>query len=131
MKSVNVVCAVIKKDNLIFVTQRGYGEFKGFWEFPGGKIEENETDEKALIREINEELNASIRVDQYLTKVEYDYTTFHLSMKAFICHLTNPHIELLEHEDSEWVDISKLNTINFLPADKIVVDAIRKLYLMM
>lgn len=124
MKKINVVAAIIIKDNKIFVTQRGYGEFKDKWEFPGGKIEENETPTNALIREIKEELDASISVNEFLCDVEYDYETFHLSMKCFICSLNNLHLELLEHENAKWVKLEELDNIDFLPADIYVKNAL-------
>ena len=124
MKKINVVAAIIIKDNKIFVTQRGYGDFKDKWEFPGGKIEENETPTNALIREIKEELDASISVNEFLCDVEYDYETFHLSMKCFICSLNNLHLELLEHENAKWVKLEELDNIDFLPADIYVKNAL-------
>lgn len=126
MKTINVVCAIIKEENKIFVTQRGYGDYKDWWEFPGGKIEEGETEEQALKREIKEELNASIEVDKYLCTSIYDYPKFHLIMKAYLCHLNNPHIELLEHENAKWIDIENLSYDGFLEADKVVIDAIKE-----
>lgn len=112
----------------MFATQRGYGEFKDGWEFPGGKIEKDETPIEALKREIKEELNALIEIDEYLLTVEYDYPNFHLSMQVFICHLIDPHLELLEHESAKWVKIENLNNVDFLPADKKVVAAIKRKY---
>ena len=97
MKVINVVAAIIVRNNKIFATQRGYGDFKGGWEFPGGKIEGNETPEDALKREILEELNVHISVDRYIYTVEYDYPKFHLSMKCYICRLMEENIELKEH----------------------------------
>lgn len=125
MKRISVVCAVLRQGDRIFVTQRGYGEFKDGWEFPGGKIEEGETPEEALIREIREELRASIAIDGELGRVEYDYPSFHLSMRAFLCHLTSRHVELVEHENARWVDVSELDDVPFLPADRILVSKIR------
>lgn len=129
MKTVNVVAAVIKKENKIFITQRGYGEFKDLWEFPGGKIELHEDPKDALIREIKEELNASINVDKYLLTVEHDYSTFHLSMQVYLCHLLNPHIELLEHENSMWVELNNIDKSIFLEADIKVIDELLSLNL--
>ena len=128
MKTINVVAAVIIKNNLVFATQRGYGEFKDGWEFPGGKIEKDETPIEALKREIKEELNALIEIDEYLLTVEYDYPNFHLSMQVFICHLIDPHLELLEHESAKWVKIENLDNVDFLPADKKVVASIKRKY---
>lgn len=117
MKAIKVVAAVIKKDNLIFATQRGYGEFKDKWEFPGGKIEENETKEEALTREIKEELNASISIDSFIKQIEYDYPSFHLVMYVYFCHLNNPHIELIEAENAKWLKIEEIYNLDWLPAD--------------
>lgn len=127
MKIVNVVAAIIVKNELIFITQRGYGEFKDGWEFPGGKIEEDETPENALKREIKEELNADIEVDNFLMDIDYDYPNFHLYMKVYFCHLLKPHIELLEHENALWVKKEDLKNINFLPADKLIIKHILSL----
>ena len=120
---IEVVAAVIVKGNTILATQRGYGEFKGKWEFPGGKIQDNESKEEALIREIKEELNADINVDKYLTTVEYDYPNFHLTMHTYICSLNND-VEFvyhsyneLEHENMVWLDKTELNSVDWLPAD--------------
>lgn len=117
MKTIKVVAAVIRKDNLIFATQRGYGEFKDKWEFPGGKIEENETKEEALTREIKEELNASISIDSFIKQIEYDYPSFHLVMDVYFCHLNNPHIELIEAENAKWLKIEEIYDLDWLPAD--------------
>lgn len=117
MKTIKVVAAVIRKDNLIFATQRGYGEFKDKWEFPGGKIEENETKEEALAREIKEELNASISIDSFIKQIEYDYPSFHLVMDVYFCHLNNPHIELIEAENAKWLKIEEIYDLDWLPAD--------------
>ena len=117
MKTIKVVAAVIKKDNLIFATQRGYGEFKDKWEFPGGKIEENETKEEALTREIKEELNASISIDSFIKQIKYDYTSFHLVLDAYFCHLNSPHIELIEAENAKWLKIEEIYDLDWLPAD--------------
>lgn len=117
MKTIKVVAAVIRKDNLIFATQRGYGEFKDKWEFPGGKIEENETKEEALAREIKEELNASINIDSFIKQIEYDYPSFHLVMDVYFCHLNNPHIELIEAENAKWLKIEEIYDLDWLPAD--------------
>ena len=129
MKSIKVVAAIIKSINennepVIFATQRGYGEYKDWWEFPGGKIEEDESPENALIREIQEELDAEITVDEYLTTVEYDYPSFHLSMDCFWCTLKNTHLSLLEHEDAKWLPLNNLRQVNWLPADVLVIDKI-------
>ncbi len=126
MRKIRVVGAVIRRDRQVFVTQRGLGEFKDRWEFPGGKIEPGETPEQALIREIREELDAEIEIDAYLNTVEYDDPGFHLTMSLYLCHLRRPHLELLEHESAKWIEVGELETVDFLPADRIVLDALRK-----
>ena len=131
MKSIRVVAAIIRSvsetgDPVVFATQRGYGEYKDWWEFPGGKIEGEETPENALIREIKEELDAVITVDDYLITVEYDYPAFHLSMDCFWCSLKEGHLTLLEHEAAKWLPLSDLRQVNWLPADVMVIDAIEK-----
>lgn len=126
MKNIHVSAAIIMKDNKIFVTQRGYGEFKDWWEFPGGKIEEGETPEECLKREIKEELKADINIDKYLCTVEYDYPNFHLKMECFICSLIDGHLELVEAEDAKFITKDKLDNIDFLPADLLVVKELKK-----
>ncbi len=126
MKNIHVSAAIIMKDDRIFITQRGYGEFKDFWEFPGGKIEKGETKEEALKREIMEELHASISVDDFLVCVSYDYPDFHLEMECFICSLMDDHLELLEAEDARFVHVDELKDFDFLPADIIAIDALKK-----
>ena len=125
MKVINVVAAIIVKDNKIFATQRGYGDFKGGWEFPGGKIEGNETPEDALKREILEELNVHISVDRYIYTVEYDYPKFHLSMKCYICRLMDDNIELKEHSAAKWLSIEELDTVDWLPADIEIINVLK------
>lgn len=117
MKTINVVAAIIKDGDKIFATQRGYGEFKDGWEFPGGKIEENETAEKALIREIKEELNTTIKIEQYFDSAEYDYPNFHLSMKCYICSIVEGELILLEHESAKWLHKDDIDSVDWLPAD--------------
>lgn len=126
MKVINVVAAIIVKDNKIFATQRGYGDFKGGWEFPGGKIEENETPEEALKREILEELNVHINVDKYIYTVEYDYPKFHLSMRCYICSLLDENIELIEHSAAKWLAINELETVDWLPADIEIIHLLKE-----
>ncbi len=123
-KVVDVVAAIIVRDGKVLATERGYGEFKGGWEFPGGKIEQGECPEAALIREIKEELDADISIDSHLVDVEYDYETFHLSMRCYICHLANDHLQLLEHEAAKWLASDELETVDWLPADISVVEAL-------
>ena len=126
MKNIHVSAAIIMKDNKIFATQRGYGEFKDWWEFPGGKIEEGETPEECLKREIKEELKADINIDKYLCTVEYDYPNFHLKMECFICSLIDGHLELVEAEDAKFITKDQLDNIDFLPADLLVVKELKK-----
>lgn len=131
MKTICAVAAVIKAVNeqgkeIILATQRGYGEFKGGWEFPGGKLEEGETPQEALIREIKEELDADIFVGDLIDIVEYDYPTFHLSMKCFWCELQSEHLVLNEHEDAKWLSKDQLGTVSWLPADVTLVQKIAK-----
>lgn len=125
-KSINVVAALIKKDNKVFATQRGYGNYKDWWEFPGGKVEEGESPKEALVREIEEELDAEIIVEEFLVTVEYDYPEFHLSMSCFWCRLKNDHIKLLEHEAAKWLPLNDLRQVNWLPADILVLEEIEK-----
>ena len=128
MKTIKVVAGVIQRQKNdkkeIFVTQRGYGEFAGGWEFPGGKIEEGETPQEALIREIKEELDADILVGDLIDVVEYDYPNFHLSMNCYWCELKSEHVELKEHEDAKWLVKEELTTIDWLPADITLVKKI-------
>ena len=131
MKTIKVVAAIIQApgadgEPLIFATQRGYGEYKDWWEFPGGKMEKGETAEEALVREIREELSATISVDKYLVTVEYDYPAFHLSMDCFWCSLADGHLTLLEHEAAKWLPLNNLRQVNWLPADVMVIEAIEK-----
>ena len=125
-KTIKVVAAIIRKDNNVFATQRGYGDYKDWWEFPGGKIEPGETPEAALVREIKEELASEIEVDQYLTTVEHDYPEFHLSMDCYWCGVKSGKLTLLEHEAAKWLPLDNLRQVNWLPADVKVVEAIEK-----
>ena len=125
MKHINVVCAVIVNKGRIFACQRGYGEWKDWWEFPGGKIEPGESPEEALQREIREELAIDITIDSYLTTVDYDYPNFHLTMHCYLCQLkddTQPH--LLEHESARWLGKDNLEEVKWLPADVEVIKAL-------
>ena len=126
MRIIEVSSAIIIKDNKIFVTQRGYGEFKDKWEFPGGKLEKNETGQTCIVREIKEELDADIRVIKFLNTIEYTYPTFHLVMHNYICELKNSHMSLLEHEAAKFVNISDLDKIDFLPADLLILDDLKR-----
>ena len=120
MKHIEVVAAIIQRDGQIFATQRGYGEWKDWWEFPGGKMEPGETPEVALIREIHEELAADIEVGELLCTVEYDYPKFHLTMHCYLCSLLSE-MTLLEHEDARWLSKEELNSVKWLPADEEVI----------
>ena len=126
MKTVRVVAAVIRKDDKIFATQRGYGEFKDGWEFPGGKIEEGEAPEQALAREIKEELDTEIQVGKLIDTIEYDYPKFHLSMDCFWCEIMQGGLELKEHEAARWLSKEELYSVDWLPADVGVVEKIKK-----
>ena len=130
MKTIKVVAAVIQRHKNdkkeIFVTQRGYGEFAGGWEFPGVKIEEGETPQEALIREIKEELDADILVGDLIDVVEYDYPNFHLSMNCYWCELKSEHVELKEHEDAKWLVREELTTVDWLPADITLIKKIEQ-----
>ncbi|MBQ7059708.1 MAG: 8-oxo-dGTP diphosphatase MutT [Firmicutes bacterium] len=132
MKTIKVAAAVIMSENeqgekVIFATERGYGDYKDWWEFPGGKLEAGETPEEALVREIREELNIRIDVDQFLLTVEHDYPAFHLSMDCFLCQMQEGHMTLLEHEDARWLKASELRSVRWLPADVKVVEMIKKM----
>ena len=125
-KTIRVVAAVIRKEDSVFATQRGYGAYKDWWEFPGGKIEPGETPQAALVREIREELETTVAVDGFLTTVEYDYPEFHLSMDCFWCRIEEGALTLLEHEAARWLPLGALRQVNWLPADILVVEAIEK-----
>ena len=126
MKTINVVAAVIKMDNKIFATQRGYGEFKGGWEFPGGKIESGETPQEALVREIKEELGAIIKVGNLIDTVEYDYPNFHLNMQVFWGEVISGKLVLKEHQAARWLSVHEIDSVNWLPADLELVEKIKK-----
>lgn len=125
MKTIEVVAAIIRKGDRIFATQRGYGDFKGGWEFPGGKMEDGETPEAALVREIKEELDTVITVDKLIKTVDYDYPNFHLTMHCFLCYIESGTLELKEHEASKWLTIETLDSVDWLPADLVIIDDIR------
>ncbi len=126
MKTVKVVAAVIVHQNKIFATQRGYGEFKDGWEFPGGKIEPGETPEQALKREIREELDTEIDVKKPIGHVEYDYPTFHLSMDCFLAEVISGDLILKEHEAARWLTRDELESVDWLPADQEIVESIKQ-----
>ena len=125
MKTIRVVAAIIIDDGKVFATQRGYGDFKGGWEFPGGKIDVGETPEEALVREIKEELDTVVEVNELLDTVEYDYPNFHLSMDCFICKIKSGDLVLKEHEAAAWLTKDELKSVEWLPADITLIDKIR------
>lgn len=125
-KTIHVVAAIIKENGRIFATQRGYGNYKDWWEFPGGKIEKGEAPEDALVREIKEELDTEIHVDQYLMTVEYDYPEFHLLMDCFWCSIVKGELTLLEHEAAKWLPVNALRQVKWLPADLEIIEKIEQ-----
>ena len=129
-KHIEVVAAIIVRDRRIFATQRGYGEWKDWWEFPGGKIEPGESPEDALKREIREELATEIEVDELLTTVEYDYPKFHLTMHCYLCTIISGDLSLLEHEDARWLALDELDCVKWLPADKDVIEKLSTTFAM-
>jgi 8-oxo-dGTP diphosphatase len=118
MKTIEVTAAIIIQDGKVFATQRGYGDWKGWWEFPGGKMEPGETPQEALTREILEELDAEIEIGELLDTVEWDYPAFHLKMHCFLCTLVSESIHLNEHEDDAWLSTETLDSVKWLPADE-------------
>ena len=126
MKKIKVVAAIIIEQGKVFATQRGYGEFKDGWEFPGGKVEDGETPENALVREIREELDTEIEVGELLETVEYDYPKFHFSMDCFICKIKAGNLILKEHEAAKWLTKETLDSVEWLPADLGLIGKIRK-----
>lgn len=127
MKTVKVAAAIIKDNNRIFATQRGYGEFKDGWEFPGGKIEENETPREALVREIKEELDIIITVEKLIDIVEYDYPNFHLTMHCFLCTIVAGDLVLKEHKAARWITKEQLGSVEWLPADLELIEKIEEI----
>ena len=125
-KKIEVVAAIICDDGKILATQRGYGEWKDWWEFPGGKIETGESPQKALRREIKEELATEIEVGKLVTTVEYDYPKFHLTMHCFVCRIKTGKLTLTEHEAAKWLTMETVDTVKWLPADKEVVDMLKR-----
>lgn len=126
MKKIRVVAAVIKDGSKVLATQRGYGDFKGKWEFPGGKIESGESAEQALIREIKEELDIDIGVKDYIVTIEYDYPEFHLSMDCYWCEIVSGKMILKEHEAAKWLSKAMLKSVPWLPADFMLIERISK-----
>ena len=126
MKQIEVVAAIIRNEGKIFATQRGYGEWKDWWEFPGGKIEPGEMPEEALKREIREELSTEINVEEFFYTVEYDYPKFHLTMHCFLCSLLSEALHLNEHESAKWLRKNELNSVKWLPADKLVIEKLNQ-----
>ena len=127
MKTIEVVAAIIIRDGTVFATRRGYGRWQGWWEFPGGKIEQGESPEDALVREIREELDAEIEVGELLETVEWDYPDFHLTMHCFLCSLLSDSFHLNEHEVAAWLTPEALHSVRWLQADEGVVDGISEL----
>ena len=126
MKTIEVVAAVIRRGNQVLATQRGYGDWKDWWEWPGGKIEAGESREQALVREIREELDAEISVDKYLNTVEWDYPAFHLTMHCYMCSLVSEALHLNEHEAARWLTAGTLDSVKWLPADVNMLPLIEK-----
>ena len=126
MKSIEVVAAIIHQDGRILATKRGYGDFKGMWEFPGGKMEAGETEEEAIVREIREELNVGISVERKVCTVEYDYPVFHLTMHCFWCSISDGEMELKEHQSARWLEPSEWESVDWLPADIEVVEQLHR-----
>ena len=131
MKTINVVAAIIERDGRIFATQRGYGNYKDWWEFPGGKIDPGETPRQALAREIREELDTEVEVGELLMMVEYDYPEFHLVMDCFMCEVVSGELKLLEHEDARWLGVDDIDTVKWLPSDIEVVERLKERILQM
>ena len=132
MKTIRVVAAIIKAINengepIIFATQRGYGDFKGGWEFPGGKLEPCETPEECIVREIREELATEVKAEKIIGVVEYDYPSFHLTMHCILCSVVSGDLKLLEHEDAKWLTRETLYSVDWLPADRLILEKIEEI----
>ena len=127
MKTIEVVAAIIKRDNEIFITRRGYGDFVDMWEFPGGKIEQGESQEEALVREIKEELELDINELDFLTTIDYDYPNFHLTMHCFICQISGGKLNLNAHNDAKWITFEDLDNQKWVPADILVINALKNM----
>lgn len=125
MNNIEVVAAIIRKEDKVFATQRGYGEWKDWWEFPGGKMEPGESPQDALKREILEELSTEIKVNEYFCTVEYDYPQFHLTMHCYLCSLITEALNLNEHEAARWLAKCELDSVNWLPADKTIIEQLK------
>ena len=125
-KTIRVTAAIIHEDGRILATQRGYGDYKDWWEFPGGKIEPGETPEECIVREIREELSAVIAVEKLLCTVEWEYPKFFLSMDCFLCHVTEGELKLLEHEAARWLSRDEADSVHWLPSDVKVIDLLRE-----
>ena len=126
MKNLEVVAAIFRKENTIFATEKGYGEFKGYWEVPGGKVEPGESLEEALRREIREELQVEIHIEEKFTELDYDYPHFHLTMHCYFCSVLSGEITLVEATDARWLKKEELNTVNWLPADISLIEELKK-----
>ncbi len=126
MKTIEVVAAIIKQGDKIFATQRGYGDFKGYWEFPGGKMEAEETPQQALIREIQEELDTVIAVEEFIETVDYDYPQFHLTMHCFLCTVVTGKLVLKEHAAAKWLTKDMLSSVQWLPADEGLIERLKE-----
>lgn len=127
MRTINVVAGIIHRKGEYLATQRGYGEFEGMWEFPGGKMENGESPQDALKREIQEELGVDIEVEEYLCTTEYDYPTFHLTLQCYLCKPPTQEIELREHKSARWLTAETLNEVEWLPADKEIIERLKTL----
>ena len=124
-KTIKVVAAIIMRDGKCFATERGYGDYKDWWEFPGGKVEPGETNEEALMREIREELDSEIGIDRFFCSVEHDYPKFFMHMDCYICSLVSGKLDLLEHEDAKWLGMDELDSVRWLPSDIEVLEKLK------